>query len=238
MKIIPVIDLKDGLVVHARQGDRDRYRPIRSALCGSAEIEHVLEAFLQVYPFDTFYLADLNAIGNDGNQDQVIDKLARDYPDNTFWIDRGFRSADLTYSLPKHRVPVVGSESMGAQEVESLTKHRERAILSLDFAGSGPIGHQSLFDTPNIWPDTVIIMTLAQVGSVSGPNLTLLNHYCQNYPNTRFVAAGGVRNSKDLLDLQQIGIQRVLVASALHARTIGRQEIIAFNSCCRDQYQT
>ena len=66
MKIIPVIDLKDGVVVHAQQGIRDLYQPINTALCQSSDIYQVIEAFLGVYDFDTFYIADLNAITHQG----------------------------------------------------------------------------------------------------------------------------------------------------------------------------
>ena len=39
MKLIPVIDLKAGEVVHARRGDRDNYRPIVSPLCRGSRPE-------------------------------------------------------------------------------------------------------------------------------------------------------------------------------------------------------
>ena len=53
MQIIPVIDLKDGVVVHARQGKREHYQAISTNLCQSADIYKVIEAFLGVYDFDT-----------------------------------------------------------------------------------------------------------------------------------------------------------------------------------------
>jgi phosphoribosylformimino-5-aminoimidazole carboxamide ribotide isomerase len=46
MRIVPVIDLKDGAVVHARQGRRDTYQPIASPLCASSDVYRVLDAFL------------------------------------------------------------------------------------------------------------------------------------------------------------------------------------------------
>ncbi|NBR98589.1 MAG: histidine biosynthesis protein, partial [Betaproteobacteria bacterium] len=32
MQIVPVLDLRDGIVVHARRGDRASYAPLRSSL--------------------------------------------------------------------------------------------------------------------------------------------------------------------------------------------------------------
>ena len=72
MKIIPVIDLKDGVVVHAHQGMREQYQPIGSNLCQSSDIYRVIEAFLGVYDFDTIYIADLNAITHQGDHDRLI----------------------------------------------------------------------------------------------------------------------------------------------------------------------
>ncbi|MGZ8931329.1 MAG: HisA/HisF-related TIM barrel protein [Methylosarcina sp.] len=39
------------------------------------------------------------------------------------------------------------------------------------------------------------------------------------------MAAGGVRNKQDLIDLKMLGIKRALVASALHSGAIHREEI-------------
>ena len=55
MKIIPVIDLKDGVVVHAQQGMRENYQPIKTDLCPSSDIYNVINAFLAIYHFDTIF---------------------------------------------------------------------------------------------------------------------------------------------------------------------------------------
>jgi len=53
MKIIPVIDLKDGVVVHAKQGHREHYQPINTDLCKSSDIFQVIEhswVFMSLIP--------------------------------------------------------------------------------------------------------------------------------------------------------------------------------------------
>ncbi|MDD1638393.1 MAG: nickel transporter, partial [Methylococcaceae bacterium] len=80
MKIIPVIDLKDGVVVHAQQGMREQYQPISTDLCQSADIYQVIEAFLGVCDFDTIYIADLNALTHQGDHDLLITDVLTSFP--------------------------------------------------------------------------------------------------------------------------------------------------------------
>ena len=51
-------DLKNGVVVHAKQGQREQYQPIKSILTKNTDIYSVLHGFLQIYVFDTFLLID------------------------------------------------------------------------------------------------------------------------------------------------------------------------------------
>jgi phosphoribosylformimino-5-aminoimidazole carboxamide ribotide isomerase len=225
MKIIPVIDLKDGKVVHARQGLRDQYRPIHTPLCQSSDMNRVIRAFMDLFDFDTFYIADLNALSSQGDHDLLIDKIIAQFPDKEFWIDRGNRSSTSLRTLPDNHIPVLGSESFEAKRVQSIKNCRERFILSLDYSFSGALGVETLFTDSDCWPDSVIIMTLARVGSGQGPDIRRLKEFSQTYPNKDFIAAGGVRNKQDLIDLKMLGIKRALVASALHSGAIHREEI-------------
>jgi phosphoribosylformimino-5-aminoimidazole carboxamide ribotide isomerase len=68
-------------------------------------------------------------------------------------------------------------------------------------------------------------MTLARVGSNTGVDSEKLRFYQQTYPQIEFIAAGGVRNIADLQQLKAIGINSVLVASALHTKAISKADI-------------
>ncbi|MDH5358366.1 MAG: HisA/HisF-related TIM barrel protein, partial [Gammaproteobacteria bacterium] len=63
----------------------------------------------------------------------------------------------------------------------------------------------------------VIVMNLDYVGEQSGLDYGLLSTIQKQSIRSRIIAAGGVRNQQDLIDLEQQGISRVLVASALHS---------------------
>jgi phosphoribosylformimino-5-aminoimidazole carboxamide ribotide isomerase len=214
MEIIPVLDLKGGTVVHAKQGQRDTYRPIQSRLCTTSTATDVLAALFRLHRFRSVYIADLDAIERTGEHSAVIAELARIHSAVEFWIDNG-NSATITD--PKHHNArhVLGSESMSA--TESLQTIAPTVILSLDFRGADFLGPPELLAEPSLWPERVIVMTLARVGSGDGPDLERLALIKQHAGAARRVyAAGGVRNRADLDALQRAGAAGVLVASALH----------------------
>jgi phosphoribosylformimino-5-aminoimidazole carboxamide ribotide isomerase len=222
MRLIPVIDLKDGVVVHAQRGQRSTYLPINSPLCPSADVYEVIEAFLQLADFKLIYLADLNAITQQGDNQTVIHALLCRYPLITFWLDAGYQSPNLVFAGVNNYRPVLGSECCTAKQF-SATKN---ALLSLDFSSNDtPLGETALFEQSDLWSEQVIIMTLARVGSDSGADIEKLHFYQQAYPQTDFIAAGGVRNLTDLKQLKAIGINAALVASALHTKAISKADI-------------
>lgn len=222
MKIIPVIDLKDGVVVHARQGLREHYQPINTQLCQSSDIYDVIKAFLRVYDFDTIYIADLNAITHQGNNELLLTEVLASFPHILFWVDSGYQSIRMQ---PGNYLPVLGSECYSDETVLELKTFNNRFILSLDYSISGALGAKSLFSDQSLWPDTIIIMTLNQIGSHQGPDLDKLNGFCRQYPHKFFIAAGGIRNTADLQALKQVGVKQALIASALHSGAITRQDI-------------
>ena len=62
MRVVPVLDLKDGIVVRGVGGRRDEYRPIVSRLTSSCQPLDVAEAFRDHFGLSELYLADLDAI--------------------------------------------------------------------------------------------------------------------------------------------------------------------------------
>ncbi|MBE0436236.1 MAG: nickel transporter, partial [Methylomicrobium sp.] len=220
MQIIPVIDLKDHHVVHAVRGNRSEYAPVRSSLCKEPDIDRVIEAFLSLYDFKVFYIADLNAITacESVHQSLLLDVFSR-YPDRQFWVDSG------NYAVQRQRhyqgfanyLPVIGSESLIDDDVEHIERLPEDFVLSLDYSANGRLGSPLIFENPKLWPNAIIIMTLAQVGSELGPDFAKLDYYCREFPEKRIIAAGGIRHKQDLFELQKIGVNDVLIASALHS---------------------
>ncbi len=222
MRLIPVLDLKDGVVVHAQRGQRASYQPINSPLSPSANVYAVIDAFLQLHDFSVIYIADLNAITQQGDNQTLIHAVLQHYPLITFWLDAGYQSPSLAFAEVSNYRPVLGSECCTAKQLLAT----KNALLSLDFSAQDePLGEAQLFDDSHLWSEQVIIMTLARVGSDAGVDSKKLRFYQQNYPQTEFIAAGGVRNKADLQQLKAIGINSVLVASALHTKAISKADL-------------
>jgi phosphoribosylformimino-5-aminoimidazole carboxamide ribotide isomerase len=71
-------------------------------------------------------------------------------------------------------------------------------------------------------------MTLNRVGSSHGVAIDLLTQFKRDYPQTNFIAAGGVRNIEDIKLLKMVRIDRILLASALHSGAITKADILKF----------
>ena len=227
MHIIPVIDLKDGLVVAARQGNRQQYRPLATALCPEPDILAVVRAYLSVYPFKTFYIADLDAIENNGNNHVLITRLLETYPGINLWIDSGLDP--FIYETPglfgDRATIILGSETgISPGQLDNYTRKSD-CILSLDYAGRRFLGDMDLLEQPALLPQRIIIMSLQRVGSDGGPDLERIDSLMDKLDDRQVYAAGGVRDADDLRVLSTHGVHGALIASALHSKTITHEHL-------------
>lgn len=224
MRIIPVIDVRGGVVVAARGGDRDNYRPIETPLAsGTSDPVAVAGGYRVLYPFPRLYMADLDGIAGRPANTGVVARLARELPDVELWIDHGANRAEAVAAMQARHpraVVVVGSETLGdVRALADIARARAgRIALSLDFKGDAFLGPAALLDRPDAWPSRIIVMTLAAVGSDAGPDLARLAQM-RNLagPSREIYAAGGVRHLADCRALAAAGVSGALVASALHA---------------------
>jgi phosphoribosylformimino-5-aminoimidazole carboxamide ribotide isomerase len=222
MQIVPVIDLKGALVVHARRGERGSYAPIVTPLSRSAEPVAVLSGLLSVAPFQAIYVADLDAIMMGRDLSPVVESLADRFPMLEFWVDAGIAAPIAADALLRHERLnlVIGSESQGDLRLLDAFRDHPRVLLSLDFRGDEFIGPADLIDRPEHWPKRVIVMTLARVGSGAGPDLVRLARIVAQVPGRAVFAAGGVRDEHDLAALLKSGVAGALVATAIHQGAI------------------
>ncbi len=229
VQLIPVIDLKGGIVVHAKRGLRQHYAPLKTALCASHNVADVIQAFLKLHPFTIIYIADLDAIMGMGNHQALTQQLLQKYPQITFWIDQGYQATPSLLSTFKNYQAVLGSESYDKSNVEVLKTFQDNFILSLDFSSEDqPLGANVLFNQPRWWTKKTIVMTLARVGSNAGVDVDKLKYYQQLNPTINWVASGGIRSIEDVLALKEIGIKYALCASALHDQKISGDDFIKF----------
>ena len=233
-RVIPVLDLKGGVVVWAQGGRRDDYRPLRSPLCPDPDPVDVVTRLRGLYPFGTFYIADLDAIEGRGDHDAVITDLRDRIPDATFWVDRGLPDAAALTSWLAQGIghAVLGSESLtsiDALSALSVEQRETRVVLSLDFRGDAFLGSTEILDRPSLWPRRVIAMTLARVGGAGGPDSDRWAGLRARTPDHDLFAAGGVRGIDDLTRLRDAGVAGALIATALHRGTVTRRDLAALN---------
>lgn len=218
MDVIPVLDLKGGVVVHARKGMRSEYRPIDTPLSPSSRPTDVARGLLSIHPFTSFYIADLDAIERQGDNNAALMELKKAFPRLVFWVDNGVAALDSAKRWLDAGIGslVIGSETQRNGELIRHFQHHERVVLSLDFRGDSFMGPAALLGDADAWPADIIVMTLARVGSAVGPDMARLAVIKAKAPGKRVYAAGGVRGAADLAALAEAGISGALVATCLH----------------------
>jgi len=218
MRIVPVIDIRNGVAVRAIAGRRADYRPLRSALTQESTPLAVARGLMAFYPFDALYIADLDAIeGRDDNR-AAVHAIAECFPSLELWVDPGVRRRvdALPWRNQQNVRLALGSESLASlEELGALTASGE-CILSLDFQDARFLGDPEILEKAALWPSTVIVMTLARVGGGDGPDIARLGEIVGRANGRAVYGAGGVRHADDLHTLANGGAAGVLVASALH----------------------
>ena len=91
MELIPAIDILNNIVVKAFAGQRKKYKPIKSKLVNSSNLEDIIVALLKEYKFKKIYIADLNAIMGKNNNFKIIKKIIKKFTKIEFWVDFGIK---------------------------------------------------------------------------------------------------------------------------------------------------
>lgn len=243
MRIIPVIDLKAGVVVRGVAGRREEYRPIVSQLVAEPTVQAVAEAFAKQFGFREVYVADLDAIAGRPLNLTAYEVIAA--CGMTPWIDAGIATAEQTTSLPGSPASIIaGLESLASpDELQRIVTHcgSERVIFSLDLKAGQPITNIAAWRT--LSPDQIaataidcgirriIVLDLADVGVGRGiGTLELVTRLRRAHPQLELTAGGGVRDLQDLRTLADAGCNAALVASALHDGRITPPQLPLLNS--------
>jgi phosphoribosylformimino-5-aminoimidazole carboxamide ribotide isomerase len=228
MEIIPVIDIRQNQVVHAVKGQRQNYRPLKTCLCDSHSADDIVQAFIDTYPFKTIYIADLDAIQGTSNNEHLIEQLLNKFQSVSFWVDQGISSA-IELKIQSRRQHVIGSETnISPETLNELFTSSLEIILSLDFQTKTFLGHQDLLEKTDLWPEKIIIMSLSHVGSNNGPDYKLISDIQKIAGDRKIYVAGGVRHEDDLQTLNDMGIDGVLIATALHTQQIKADTLLKF----------
>ncbi len=247
MEIIPVIDLKGGLVVRGVAGRRELYRPVTSGLCSEPTPQSVARGFVEHFGFKSAYVADLDAIAGLEPNWRAYDLMA--FAGLHLSIDAGLGSVeqatrylDISAACRRWSGVIVGLESLRAeQELHDLCAliGPERAIFSLDLCDGQPLTHIPSWS--KLQPiemvnlavragfTRLIVLDLASVGGMEGVSvLRLCSAVRKRQPQLEITSGGGVRSRSDLVELASAGCDAALVASAFHNGTLSRKDVDGF----------
>lgn len=239
MRVVAVLDLRGGKVVHGVAGHREVYRPIVSRLTNSVEPIEVARALRSRLLRNELYLADLDAIAGADPNLSVCTALQRD--GFTLWVDAGIRSAEKVPPLINVGVEriVVGLETVAGPDVlsEICAAHGERVVFSLDLRDGQPLGQLESWQGCDAWTiacqaveigvSRLLVLDLARVGVGGGTGTEdLLVQLAARFPGLELSAGGGIRGRADLERLRACGVKAALVASALHDGRLDRTAMI------------
>ncbi len=232
LKVIPVVDILNGIVVHAVKGKRKEYQPLQSVLCKSVEPLEVVKAFRSL-GFTDLYVADLDAIVDCSTNFQILKKIV-DETGIKLWVDAGVTSIERAQKLLDSRVSklIIGTETLQKKSFvsEAATLFgREKVVISLDLKGDKILVNLGfdgcnrpmclLKDFKQMGISQVIVLDLSRVGSGEGINVDFLKRVIAEVDIEVYVG-GGVRDINDLLELGNLGVKGALVATALHSGRI------------------
>ena len=232
LKIIPVIDILNGKVVHAVKGQRHNYQPIESILFKSTEPLEVAKRFKAI-GFNELYIADLDAIIDCSMNFQTLKSIANE-TSLKLMVDAGITSIPRAKKLLEIGILklIIGTETLQSkkfvkQAVETFGS--DRVVVSLDLKGEKVIvklgfdGCLSpiclLQDFKRMGVSQVIILDLARVGSGEGVNVDFLMKVIAEV-DINVLVGGGVRDINDLIKLRNLGVSGTLIATALHTGKI------------------
>jgi len=239
VRIVPVIDLKAGQVVHAVAGRRAEYRPVHSVLAPDARPQSIARAFRGL-GFSKAYVADLDAIAGSEPAWGVYDVIADSGLE--LLVDAGVADEQRARQLAEFRLAdgrelagvIVGLESIASPVALAACLAAigtQRLIFSLDLRDGRPVACSSEWKhlpaeqiaaaVVNAGVRRMIVLDVASVGTGEGCGThELCQHLRDAYPQLELIAGGGVSDRNDLDSLAQAGCDAVLIASALHGGTL------------------
>ena len=239
IRIIPVLDLKDGVAVHAVRGQRDAYAPVRSVLAASADPVALARAFMERLGLQECYVADLDAIAGRGDHGPTIRAIAQ--LGLAVWLDAGVSTvSDAKRAVGQGAARVIiGTETLGdprdlpgiaAATRGAATRPAPCSALSLDLregrllGGSPAVERLDPLDVADrAWAAgirTFIVLDLARVGHGHGVDTSVAVRLRQAFPGAEIIVGGGTRDVEDLRRLARQGFDGALVATALHTGAI------------------
>lgn len=240
VRVVPVLDLRGGLAVHARGGAREGYRPVRSRLDPGSDPLDLAHAYRDRLGLDALYVADLDAIAGAPPDTPLYRRLAN--LGLELWVDAGALDARRLGELRASGVArvIAATETLaGPAGLADLaaTADPDTLIFGLDLRAGRPIvapwagwpSNDPLVLVGSAWEAGLrrfVVLDLARVGAGGGVSgLDLAAALVRAFPGAEVAVGGGVAGPGDLRDAEAAGATAVLVGSALHDGRLTRDDL-------------
>ncbi len=234
-RLIFVMDLLDGVVVHAKRGERDQYKPINlfSSIVSSSDPVHIID---EIKPAEV-YIADLNRLMNTGDNRAILKELKNRNKDLRIMLDYGVKGMeDLKEAVDAELADnfVFGTETTSMDLIEEASKSdtfndkRVSVSVSVDLFNKEVLTSDKrlkidpllLVEALNEYPiEDVIVLDLDRVGTKSGIDFDFLARAVA-VSKHNILSGGGIRGYEDIAKMEKIGVKGALVATALHDGSI------------------
>ncbi len=230
-----MMDLLNGMVVHAKRGAREKYQPVHlfSSIVSTSEPGQVIE---KIKPA-AVYIADLNRLMGNGSNREILDELRHRY--RTMWIalDYGIKSiADIGDIIEIADSIILGTETASLDLISEIASESSSASITIPVTVTVSIDlfnkevqtsdrrmridPLSLITELNSYPiRDIILLELDRVGTGIGVDFDFLARAVECSEHD-ILCGGGVRSCEDLYKMEDIGVKGVLVATAIHNGTI------------------
>jgi phosphoribosylformimino-5-aminoimidazole carboxamide ribotide isomerase len=221
MRVIFVLDIFNGMTVHAVRGEREKYAPIggySKLLCSSDPVQIVRH----IRPRET-YIADLNLIRGIGKDNlgrvRKISALSRTM------LDCGARAmGDVERARKSANSVVLGTETASLDLVKSAAEVYDNITVSIDtkngktVTADKKLGYEPLKTLGKMNGFAlrgVILLFMEKVGACSGVDAAFLEKAVK-ISKHKILVGGGIRSMEDVELLEKMGIDGVLVSTAVH----------------------
>jgi phosphoribosylformimino-5-aminoimidazole carboxamide ribotide isomerase len=230
-RLIFVMDLLDGVVVHAKRGERDKYEPIShfSSVADTSDPARMIEA---IKPKEV-YIADLNNLMGRGTNKELLKVIRATNRRMRVTVEYGIKSIEDVRDIANGKIAnniILGTETASLNVIAeaSTSDFGCDVSVSVDLYNNKVLTRDQkmmvdplvLISTLNNYPiQDVIVLELDRVGTKSGINVDFLARAVELSEHD-ILCGGGVRNCEDIAMMKDRGVKGALVATAVHDGSI------------------